>query len=257
MSSKLPKCGAITRAPGSHDEPPGRPCAKEAGWGTDHVGYGRCRYHGGTSPTHRAGAAKLKAETEAAKAVATLGLPRDIEPVAALLEEVRRAAGIVAWLADRVAALPEGELHRVDGQALTRLYGEERDRLARVAKFAVDSGVAERQIGISQQQGALLAIAIRGILHSLELTADQEFAAPKIVRWHLTVADAGGGEHPSHRRPPRVSDLQPAEPLVLPPSHPKAPVVIEVPTQPVEPPPVPDPAVIDRLRLVVNEDRSE
>lgn len=35
------KCGATTRA--------GTPCQQKAGWGTDHVGEGRCKLHGGAS----------------------------------------------------------------------------------------------------------------------------------------------------------------------------------------------------------------
>lgn len=35
-------CGAKTRA--------GTPCAQPAGWGTDHIGRGRCKLHGGRSP---------------------------------------------------------------------------------------------------------------------------------------------------------------------------------------------------------------
>lgn len=39
--AKLPPCGAKTRA--------GTPCRRPAGWGTDHVGEGRCKLHGGRS----------------------------------------------------------------------------------------------------------------------------------------------------------------------------------------------------------------
>ena len=40
------QCGAKTRA--------GTPCTQPAGWGTDHVGWGRCKLHGGATPTgHR------------------------------------------------------------------------------------------------------------------------------------------------------------------------------------------------------------
>jgi len=28
----------------------GKPCRLRAGWGTNHVGYGRCKLHGGKSP---------------------------------------------------------------------------------------------------------------------------------------------------------------------------------------------------------------
>lgn len=36
-----PRCGAKTKA--------GTPCQQKAGWGTDHVGTGRCKLHGGAS----------------------------------------------------------------------------------------------------------------------------------------------------------------------------------------------------------------
>jgi len=39
--TKLPLCGAKTRA--------GTSCRRPAGWGTDHVGEGRCKLHGGRS----------------------------------------------------------------------------------------------------------------------------------------------------------------------------------------------------------------
>lgn len=38
-----PKCGAKTRTTG-------KPCKKPQGWGTQHVGFGKCRLHGGATP---------------------------------------------------------------------------------------------------------------------------------------------------------------------------------------------------------------
>lgn len=40
-----PPCGAKARKGGR--------CQKQAGWGTDHLGYGPCRLHGGSTPAHR------------------------------------------------------------------------------------------------------------------------------------------------------------------------------------------------------------
>ena len=42
--SMKPKCGAKTRAGGGH------PCRRMAGHGTNHLGQGKCKYHGGCSP---------------------------------------------------------------------------------------------------------------------------------------------------------------------------------------------------------------
>ncbi|GAH55293.1 unnamed protein product, partial [marine sediment metagenome] len=44
--AKVAKCGAKTRR--------GKPCQHEAGWGTDHVGEGKCKQHGGRSLRGRA-----------------------------------------------------------------------------------------------------------------------------------------------------------------------------------------------------------
>src|SRR5690348_4530669 len=85
-----PKCGGRRRAAESE----GKPCTRPAGWGTDHAGTGRCKLHGGSTPSHKAAAVVAVA----ARAVATFGLPREVDPRDALLEEVYRSAGAVDWL---------------------------------------------------------------------------------------------------------------------------------------------------------------
>src|SRR5579862_2678389 len=67
-------------------------------------GTDKCRMHLG------ARAADVIAEELARKAVVTYGLPRDISPTDALLEEVRYTAGHVAWLRERVAELEQNDL---------------------------------------------------------------------------------------------------------------------------------------------------
>jgi uncharacterized protein YjcR len=42
MTTPAPLCGGLTRA--------GNPCTQWPGWGTDHVGHGKCKLHGGKSP---------------------------------------------------------------------------------------------------------------------------------------------------------------------------------------------------------------
>ena len=68
----------------------GRTCGQPAGWGTG-TGRGRCKKHGGNTPTHRAAAEREIAE----EAVATYGLPREIGPVDAVLENLHLTAGHV------------------------------------------------------------------------------------------------------------------------------------------------------------------
>ena len=68
-----------------------------------------CRMHGGGSPQARAAAEKRLAEAAAAKELAagvkTLGLPVDIDPGKALLDEIHWTAGHVQWLRQKVQEL--------------------------------------------------------------------------------------------------------------------------------------------------------
>lgn len=69
----------------------------------------RCGRHGGKAPQVQAAAARRVAEADAkeqmVKAVRTLGLPIDIDPGKALLDEIHWTAGHVAWLRDKVQEL--------------------------------------------------------------------------------------------------------------------------------------------------------
>jgi hypothetical protein len=84
----------------AHGKRTGRPCTNPPMHGQT-----VCKMHGGNARQNRAAGARRKAEAEAAKAVATLGLPVDISPTEALLEEVRWTAGHVAWLRGKVQEL--------------------------------------------------------------------------------------------------------------------------------------------------------
>lgn len=105
-----PKCGAAGRS--------GRPCTRPAGWGTDHAGYGVCKNHGGSTPSHVAHAQKVMA----AQAVKSFGIKSDLPPRAALLEEHQWSHGHVLWLRDVVQA--------IDRDALTWGVSEEHEKTA-------------------------------------------------------------------------------------------------------------------------------
>jgi len=183
-----------------------------------------CRVHGGRAPQVKAAAARRLAEQAAQQAVRTLGLPVDISPTEALLEEVRWTAGHVAWLRSRVQELAEEPTHRhvsFDGEdedlletpgqrgALTwgttrvksggddagttqeakpsvwyELYGRERAHLIRVCSEAIRAGVEERRVRLAEQQGDLLALAIRQILDAFGLSGDPRVATivPGVLR---------------------------------------------------------------------------
>lgn len=158
-------------------------CTRPAGWGTEHPGIGRCKLHGGKTPDHNKAANVIKAE----RAVATYGLPRAIAPDQALLEEVHRTAGHVAWLHQLIGNLEQtGLTQRAENGTTSpavwmKLYQDERAHLVKVAASAIAAGIAERQVKLAEQQGALLASAVQRILDALELTPQQRAKVPEVV----------------------------------------------------------------------------
>jgi hypothetical protein len=155
-------------------------CRNFAGAGTSHPKIGRCKYHGVPARTTPIAVERPMAEQR----MRTYGSPIDVEPHVALLEEVRRTAGHVAWLSELVSDLlhegdgyfesidddgkrtlrPKTGLKQIDmsgkfekPSVWVELYQEERRMLARVCKMALDAGVAERQVALAEAQGEMLA----------------------------------------------------------------------------------------------------
>lgn len=169
-------------------------------------GQKRCARHGGKSPQAKAAAerrlAHAEAERELENAVTTLGLPQDIDPGKALLDEIARTYGIVQWLQAKVRELepdeliwgkvshrsgvgPEGPVditeHRADFHAYYQLYLTERKHLVAVSAAALKAGIEERRVRLAESQGDLVAQAIRSILDALNLTPAQLELVPLIV----------------------------------------------------------------------------
>jgi len=166
----------------------------------------RCWRHGSKAPQVANAAAKRVKAAEAKeimeRAVVTLGLPQDIDPGKALLDEIARTYGAVLWLEGKVRELEPDQLvwgkaqheegfndkgnvdvttHKADFNVWYRLYTEERDRLARVASLALKAGIEERRVKLAESQGELVAQAIRSILDALHLTPEQAELVPVIV----------------------------------------------------------------------------
>ncbi|WP_235020185.1 hypothetical protein [Ruania rhizosphaerae] len=198
-----PRCTA--RSKGSGEQCKRRPA----------IGQRVCAVHGGKSPQAKKAAARRIAEAEARAAVVTFGLPVDVAPSEALLEEVRWTAGHVQWLRGRVQqlepdALTWGETKRVDkgsgaepGIDTTEaaavnvwldLYYRERAHFVAVCTAALKAGVEERRVRLAEQQGELVAVVIRRILDDLQLTPAQAELAPGVAARHLR---AIAGDQPS------------------------------------------------------------
>lgn len=77
-------------------------------------------------------------------------------------------------------------------RGLVQLEAQERDRVVKFAKAAHDMGIAEREIRIAEQQGELLASAVRRILDGLNLSVEQQRIVPQLVPQVLRMVAAGG-----------------------------------------------------------------
>jgi hypothetical protein len=163
----------------------GEPCRAFAGQGTEHAGVGRCRWHLGNTEAHRKHAVKLKAEQEVQKARGVFGQKIPVEPTEAMLSVLHLSAGQLAWLHDELAE--QEDKRSFDGQVLMRLWNDERDRVARISKAALDAGVAERHIKLAERYGEAIATVLRAIFYDpgLGLTPAQRDRLPDLVRRHL------------------------------------------------------------------------
>lgn len=200
----------------------GTPCQKEAGWGTQHVGVGRCKLHGGAEPHAQVNGMVQLARRD----MAVMGCPLAIEPHEAILECIRISAGEVRYASDRVAELQAGDAvgpvltSKLDvpgpqqpdadeseaeesldkanselaaelrfGPPATHIWIEVRhramDRLVAYSAAALKAGIEERLVRVAESTAQLLAQAVRGILTDLGVQDDPE--APAIVRKHLTL----------------------------------------------------------------------
>lgn len=185
-------------------------CHRPAGWGTNHLGTGGCKFHAGNAPSSVAAA---QAEV-ARKAVQTLGVPVDVGPADALLQEVQRTAGHVAWLAHVIAGLERDELvwglaeeviepditskdgdtiiaqvtgkMKADFSVWYKMYAQERRHLANVCKLALDAGVNERIVSMYEQVGDTFVTMIENVLNAIGLTDEQRRAVPAAVVTELT-----------------------------------------------------------------------
>lgn len=152
-----------------------------------------CRMHGAKTSQAQNGIKRRRAQAKVLEAVNTYGLPRDVDPHVALLEEVHRTAGHVAYLALIVSQLQEDRLTQLGAYEVVKpsvwidMYQSERKHLVAVTKAAIDAGIAERSVRIAEQQGALIADVFRKVLGDPELgiTDEQRETMTHVVARHL------------------------------------------------------------------------
>lgn len=144
----------------------------------------------------------------AALAAVTYGGPREVDPATALLEEVHRTAGHVAWLGALVASLSPDELTQrargPGGETWERpavwveMYRQERAHLAMVCRVTIAAGVEERFVRMLEAQAEAVAGAVAAVIDDPEVGLDpaRRLVARRVAARHLRALDA----------PPHVRD---------------------------------------------------
>ena len=118
------------------------------------------------------------------------GVERDINPFVALLEEVRRSAGHVAWLGAKVATAPTDADLLDEWAPWIRLYQKERANLVKASEMAVKLGLEVRLVRVEEQKAELVARVLLATLEALDLPAEIRARAPQVLREQLLALDA-------------------------------------------------------------------
>lgn len=166
--SDYPLCGAKKKN--------GEECRAFAGQGTDHKGIGRCRHHFGNSPSHRQNAVTLESRMR----MGDLGTRVDVSPGHALKVALGLAAGQVSWILSHLKAFDDTD--SPEARWFLKMFDEERDRLARVAKACRDAGLKEAEMELVQAQSDLFGELLEAVMGKLNLSQEQRKAVGPAIR---------------------------------------------------------------------------
>lgn len=155
-------------------------CQRQAGWGTDHVGMGLCKLHGGSTPTTIRSYLRPSLEL-------LVGHSVNVTPTQAILMCIRIAAAEVMYFSERIATLQEKDIQQstMFGKQLNMWIKERQksaDRLLQYSATALKIGIEERLVRVAEQFGQQLGKLIKHVLDGLMLTDEQQQLAPALVR---------------------------------------------------------------------------
>lgn len=169
-------------------------CARPAGWGTDHVGAGRCKLHGGCAPSGRK-AGSLKLVEQQARQLFGKVVP-DIVPVDNPLAAYAAFAGeVMAWKQLMASLLEDLSIVAVTSEfqgeqiaGAVQLYERAMDRANTVLSSYARLRIDDRLAVISKQQADMVMRAIEAVITLFGATGDRAIEARTLAARHLRVA---------------------------------------------------------------------
>lgn len=159
--------------------------------------------HGGGAPQVKAKAAERVAQAQLDKEIArelqSLGVAVYVDPIDAITESIWQTNGTVAYLQRRVQELEHDVTVDNEERVLVKLYNQALERLARLAKLALDAGLEERQVRLAEDQGRLVAELFRAALDDRELGLSelQKSRAQMLISTRVRELAVGGDASPS------------------------------------------------------------
>lgn len=181
------RCGAKKRGGGK--------CGQAAGLGTDHLGSGRCKWHGGASPSGRKAAAKDAALTFARGA---LGAEVDGSAIDLMEDAGRLSRGLLVYYRHEIAAAATKRPPNLVRIEELRPQFEAAIKLAKdVAGAALTAGVAERRQRLAERQAELVVAAVGDALRESfgDLATPERLTVfSDVLRTRLLVLEAQADE---------------------------------------------------------------
>lgn len=183
-------------------------CTHPPGWGTDHKGFGRCRQHGGTSPSGNKQAAVREAKARATEF--GQGGP-NIDPADALRQELSRTNQMIEW----ARSMCQGVIEQIEKnsklspnqqdtslpvnpldvaldirfQSYQKTLDDERDRLVRIARSSLDTNIAARKQALAEALASVVIECFHAMTRSIpDLSPAQLSAAQDALKVELGVA---------------------------------------------------------------------
>lgn len=161
---ELSLCGAKGRT--------GNPCRRPAGWGTDHVGVGCCKLHGGSMRNQRVHAALIIEEREARTMLERLGHPdplgNPVDELLAIAAESRSWQTILRERVSELARLTTEDILAVEREkALVLLYERALDRTSRILESLVKLNLDARRLALDELQTELVFRAFQSMLATI------------------------------------------------------------------------------------------
>lgn len=165
-------------------------CGKPAGWGTDHLGEGPCRLHGGSTRTVSKGAHLRLVEAGARELFGKIA--PDIVPVNNPLAAYAQFAGeVMAWKQLMASLLEDLKTvgYAADSgeqvRAAVQLYERSMDRTNTVLSSFARLNIDERLAKLSETQSRAVLRAVEAVITHLGASPEQANQARAVAARHL------------------------------------------------------------------------